>query len=155
MNYAHPSSGHETTSSLLAFAFYNLLSHPEAYHTAQAEVDRVVGTGAVRANHLKDLEYLNAVLRESIRLYPTAPAITLQSRAKQNSHFRLGEYLVPTDVPVLVALEKVHRDPKVWGEDAEEFKPERMLNEKFNTLPKNAWKASTPRPIIGRLLTTS
>ena len=69
-------AGHETTSSLLSFVFYNLLKHPATYRAAQEEVDRVVGTGAVVPHHLKELEYLNGVLRECLRLYPTAPGFT-------------------------------------------------------------------------------
>lgn len=54
-------AGHETTSGLLSFAFYQLLKHPEAYRKAQQEVDEVVGTGAITVDHLGRLPYIMAV----------------------------------------------------------------------------------------------
>lgn len=69
-------AGHETTSGLLSFAFLNLLKNPESYFKAQQEVDRVVGRGRMKAEHLKELKYINAVLRETLRLTPTAPGFS-------------------------------------------------------------------------------
>ena len=73
---------------------------------------------------------------------------SVQSRDNSSSHCRLGQYLVPTNSPILVLLQRVHRDPKIWGSDADEFKPERMMGEKFNALPRNAWK-------VGHLMNSS
>ena len=102
---------------------------------------------------MKELKYLNAVLRETIRLYPTAPIFNLKSRSKE-SHFRLGEYLVPSDTVLRINVSSVHRDPSVYGQDANEFKPERMLDGKFKALPKNAWKVNTVI-VLGVLLNDS
>jgi cytochrome P450 / NADPH-cytochrome P450 reductase len=79
-------AGHETTSGLLSFAFLNLLKNPETYFKAQQEVDRVLGRGKMRPEHLKELKYLNAVLRETLRLSPTAPAF---SRSNCSTHIRI------------------------------------------------------------------
>src|SRR4051812_16878422 len=72
-------AGHETTSGLLSFAIYFLLKHPEVVARAYAEVDRVLGTDLnVLPNYtqLHQLSYLNQVLNETLRLWPTAPAFT-------------------------------------------------------------------------------
>lgn len=45
-------AGHETTSGMLSFAFYQLIQHPEKYHKAQQEVDHVVGTGPIKVEHM-------------------------------------------------------------------------------------------------------
>jgi Cytochrome P450 len=132
-------AGHETTSGLLSFAMYCLLKNPSAYKAVQEEVDLVIGKDALQARHLKELKYINAVLRETLRLYPTAPAFTLKSKS-EDSHFTLGDYVVEGKPPIMVVLQKLHRDPEVYGEDAELFKPERMLDEHFDKLPPNAWK---------------
>lgn len=60
-------AGHETTSGLLSFAFYQLLHHPEIYEKARREVDEVVGKGPIKVEHLAKLPYMSAV---SIRCRP-------------------------------------------------------------------------------------
>lgn len=54
-------AGHETTSGLLSFAFFQLLKNPETYRKAQQEVDEVVGTGPVKVEHMPKLKYIAAV----------------------------------------------------------------------------------------------
>lgn len=133
--------GHETTSGLLSFVFYELLKNPEAYLKAQKEVDRIIGDEAITVQHLSKLEYLNAVLRETLRLHPPAPAFTV--RAKQDEVIG-GKYLVTKDMALVCFLMEIHKDPAVYGEDAEQFRPERMMNEPFGKLPPNSWKVSVP-----------
>jgi cytochrome P450/NADPH-cytochrome P450 reductase len=54
-------AGHETTSGLLSFAFYQLLKYPEIYRKAQQEVDEVIGQGTIKVEHLSKLPYISAV----------------------------------------------------------------------------------------------
>ncbi|KAL7275682.1 hypothetical protein RUND412_001369 [Rhizina undulata] len=148
-------AGHETTSGLLSFVFLNLLQNPSAYRAAQKEVDTVIGKGRITVDDLPKLKYINALLRETLRLTPTAPVFTLRPRPDTKEDpvtLGGGKYVVGKDEPLIAILTKIHRDPKVWGEDAEEFKPERMLDEKFDKLPKNAWKpfGNGVRGCIGR-----
>lgn len=133
-------AGHETTSGLLSFTFFYLLKYPDAYEKAQNEIDQVIGKNAITVDHLTKLPFLNAVLRESIRLSPTAPMIGLQ--AKEDTVLG-GKYEVKKGMPLVAVLTKLHRDPAVWGEDSEEFRPERMLDEEFERRNKefpNCWK---------------
>ena len=129
--------GHETTSGLLSFLFYELLKNPEAYRRAQGEVDEIVGKGSITVKHVSKLRYINACLRETLRLHPTAPAFTVSP--KQDEIIG-GKYLVPKDTPVVCFIMAAHRDPAVYGEDAGAFKPERMLDEPYSQLPPNSWK---------------
>jgi cytochrome P450/NADPH-cytochrome P450 reductase len=122
------------------------LKNPAAYFKAQEEVDRVVGKGRITSQHLKDLHYLNAVLRETLRLSPTAPAFARgMRRESKEDHTTLGggRYRIEKGSRLLCLIPKIHRDPKFYGEDANEFKPERMLDENFEKLPKSAWKVSS------------
>lgn len=88
-------AGHETTSGLLSFAFFYMLKNPSAYEKAQQEVDEIIGKGPITVEHLSKLPYLNGVslvilteitannlkvLRETLRLSPTAPAIGLHAK---------------------------------------------------------------------------
>lgn len=146
-------AGHETTSGLLSFLFYYLIKNPAAYQAAQKEVDALVGRGPVTVDHMSQLPYLTACLRETLRLKPTAIAFTLTPRPDAEEPVLLGgKYEISKGTPVSALLEKIHSDPEVWGEDAAAFKPERMLDEPFSKLPKNAWKpfGNGVRGCIGR-----
>ena len=122
-------AGHETTSGLLSFAMLNLLKNPDAYFKAQQEVDEVLGRGKMTVDHLKSLKYIDAVLRETLRLTPTAPAFSRSIRDDNPNEVEEllgGKYAIRRDDKVLCLLAKAQRDPKVYGDDANEFKPERM-----------------------------
>ena len=62
------------------------------------------------------------VLHEVLRLYP--PAFMLVRRA--HTEVRLGNVSVPEGVQLMMPLVLLHHDPKIWGEDAKEFNPERF-----------------------------
>jgi cytochrome P450/NADPH-cytochrome P450 reductase len=76
-------TSYKTTSGLLSFTFYYLLSNPAAYARAQQEVDNILGNTTITAIHLARLPYLSAVLRKSLQLSLTIPAIALT--AKENT----------------------------------------------------------------------
>ncbi|KAG4439164.1 hypothetical protein IFR05_005363 [Cadophora sp. M221] len=147
-------AGHETTSGLLSFLFYYLLKNPGAYQTAQRQVDEVVGRGPITVDHMSKLPYIEACLRETLRLRPTAPAFTLQPLPDSPDEFTTlsGKYQVKKGQPIIALLHSIHRDPAVFGADAEAFKPERMLDDPFSRLPNNSWKpfGNGMRGCIGR-----
>lgn len=144
-------AGHETTSGLLSFLWYYMLKSPEAYRKAQEEVDNVLGTRSMQFEDLSKFPYITAMLRETLRLQPTAPGFSLTPKSDQGEIIG-GKYHVVKGEPILAALHCVHRDPAVYGADADEFKPERMLDENFDKLPPNAWKpfGNGARACIGR-----
>ena len=125
----------------MSFAFLNLLKNGRTYLKAQNEIDEVVGKEPIQAHHLKNLKYISAVLRETLRLYPTAPAMTkrVNPAVAHEPAILGGRYKVEPDEAVMVLLSKCQQDPAVYGEDAAEFTPERMLDEEFDQLPKGAW----------------
>jgi cytochrome P450/NADPH-cytochrome P450 reductase len=146
---------------LLSFLFYCLLDNPRAYSKLQEEIDTVIGKSTVTFEHMSKLPYLEACLRETLRLYPTAPALMLV--AKGDQIVADGRYLIKNGENILLLLENLHRDPEVrqinavrkmlnaaladvvlslqvYGPDAETFRPERMYKEAFHALSPNAWK---------------
>ena len=148
-------AGHETTSGLLSFLFYYLLTRPDVFEKAQKEVDELVGRGPVTIDHMSKLHYIEACLRETLRLHPTAPVITFKTKPgfeKESTTIGGGKYKIDRDQGIVALLVNIQRDPKVWGDDANEFKPERMTDEKFNNLPANCWKpfGNGIRGCIGR-----
>ena len=145
-------AGHETTSDLLSFTFYYLLKNPATYARAQQEVDEAVGRGPITVDQLARLPYLNAVLRESLRLSPTVPSIALA--AKEDTVLG-GKYYIKANTPIVALFAAVHRDPFVYGSDADDFRPDRMLDSEFerrNRQFPNCWKpfGNGMRACIGR-----
>lgn len=123
---------------------YHFVNNPEYFIKAQKEVDDVIGTGPINVDHLAKLPYITACLRETLRVTPTIVGGTIQPLAGSPEPILLGkgEYLIQPYQKFFVLLPKVHQDPNVYGEDAKIFRPERMLDEEFNKLPKNAWKVT-------------
>ena len=145
-------AGHETTSGLLSFAIYFLLKHPEMMAQAHAEVDSVLGTdvGVLPSyGQVRKLGYVRQILDESLRLWPTAPGFT---RYPLQDTVIGGKYPLPKGAAVLVLTPMLHRDPRVWGPDAEEFNPGHFSPERRAALPPNAYKpfGSGQRACIGR-----
>ncbi|KAI8299109.1 Bifunctional cytochrome P450/NADPH--P450 reductase [Colletotrichum sp. SAR11_240] len=144
-------AGHDTTSGLLSFAFYFLLANPDKMAKARIEVDSILKAGEpMTLKHLQKLPYLDAVLKETIRLHAPAPGFHV--RPLKDGEVLGGKYVVNKEDPIVIVLHQLHRDPAVWGDDAEEFRPERMQRDGFNKLPPNSWKpfGNGARACIGR-----
>lgn len=141
-------AGHETTSGLLSFTLYQLLKHPEMLALAQAEVDEVLAGQPLKVTDLPKLSYLEQVLKESLRLWPTAPAFGVYPH---ETTLLGGRYEVTPEDTLLVLLPSLHRDPQVWA-DPERFDPERFSPEAEAALPENAYKpfGNGQRACIGR-----
>ncbi|EJD04651.1 cytochrome P450 oxidoreductase OrdA-like protein [Fomitiporia mediterranea MF3/22] len=141
-------AGHETTSGLLTFATYYLLKNPSCLQKLREELDEVLGSEDPTLEDLGKMPYLTAVMRETLRLSPTAPARSVAPL--QDAELIGGDgdpanpsnrrYAVKKDQLVVVHAITSMRDPLVWGDDAESFRPERMLDGKFESLPEQAWQ---------------
>jgi cytochrome P450/NADPH-cytochrome P450 reductase len=142
-------AGHETTSGLLSFALYLLMRNPEVLQRARAIVDEVLGSERPRVEDLARLRYIEQILQETLRLWPTAPAFAVTPHEPTTI---AGRYPVTPEDTLFVLMPVLHRDPKVWGADAEAFRPERFAPEAAETLPPNAWKpfGNGARSCIGR-----
>ncbi|KAH9932778.1 fatty acid hydroxylase [Epithele typhae] len=124
-------------SRMLTFMCYYLLKNPEAMRKLREEIDTTLAGRPFTIKDINKLPYLLAVMRETLRLSPTAPNRTV---APLENTVIGGKYAVEKDTLLNMNIYTMHRDPAVWGEDAEEFRPERLLGEKFDQLPPNAWQ---------------
>lgn len=145
-------AGHETTSGLLSFAVHALLNHPEVLAKAYEEVDRVLGPDpAARPTYAQvtQLQYISQILKETLRLWPTAPAFSLYPYADTIIG---GKYRIKRQHTITVLLPMLHRDRSVWGENAEDFNPDNFSPENEAKRPPNAWKpfGNGQRACIGR-----
>ena len=142
-------AGHETTSGMLSFATYFLVKTPEVLEKARAEVDAVLGADLPSVDDVGKLKYIEQVLMETLRIWPTAPAFQL--KAHEDTVIG-GRYPVGQRDTVMVLSPQLHRDTAVWGDDVESFRPERFAPEKMEQLPPNSWKpfGNGQRACIGR-----
>ncbi|MCB9759784.1 MAG: cytochrome P450 [Alphaproteobacteria bacterium] len=145
-------AGHETTSGLLSFALHYLSTLPELMARVTAEVDAVLGrelSVAPTYAQVMKLKTVTAVLKETLRLWPPAPAFTRRARADTVIGQR---YAITTRDDVIVFIPKLHRDPSVWGPDPERFDPDRFLGGAEVGRPMHAFKAfgTGQRACIGR-----
>jgi len=117
---------------------------------ARAEVDAVTGGSPVTFGDLKNLHYIDAVLKETIRLQP--PVGMFSVKPKAGPYTFEGGYEVHDHESVAILVSQLHRDGRVWGEDVDVFNPDRMLDGGFERLPANSWKpfGNGPRACIGR-----
>ena len=145
-------AGHETTSGLMSFTLYFLMNHPDVLAKAVEEVDRVFGRDISVQPTLKQvnqLTYVNQVLLEALRLWPTAPAFSVYPYKDEviGGKFKLKERTFTTVLTLML-----HRDTSVWGEDADAFNPDNFSREAMADRPVNAYKpfGNGQRACIGR-----
>lgn len=137
----------------------HLLKNPQAYLKAQREVDEVIGDRAIKSADISKLKYLNAVLRETARLSPTVPVLQKEAAKRpggQPATLGNGRYSLLPDDQIIALMSKAQRDPEVWGNSADDFEPERMLDENFDKISAQypgAWKVCTRRRPEIRYLT--
>lgn len=114
-------AGHETSGYTLAWAMYNLCSHPEAYRKAKAEVRSVMKDGKLTIEGFKELQFLKHVIDETLRLYPTAYILSRESKSDDV----VNDIQIPADYVILFSVYYLHRNPKYWKEP-DSFIPERF-----------------------------
>lgn len=85
----------------------------------------------VTQSHLTSMQYLDRVLKESMRLIPPVPFIA----RKTSAGIELRKGTIPQGVMVLINIMQLHRDPKIWGENVHEFDPDRFLPENVTRRP--------------------
>ncbi|KAI9188700.1 hypothetical protein H9P43_000121 [Blastocladiella emersonii ATCC 22665] len=129
-------AGHDTTSAALTFALYLLGTHPAVQAKARTEVLAVLGSstsGACAAadaaypdnDQVAQLPYLTAVIKETLRVYPSVPLIP--PRETMRDVVLSDGTVLPRGTRVAGHLCTVHADAGIWGDDSAEFKPERFL----------------------------
>ncbi|CAL8467004.1 g6540 [Coccomyxa elongata] len=115
-------AGYETTAAALSFTLFLLAAHPDKQQLLVEEVDRFSRDRAPGLEDLEGMPYLDACLKEALRLYPPAP--THIREAARDCH--LGGYRIRKGQWLGCAVYSMHRNPKYW-QDPERFLPERFL----------------------------
>ncbi|KAJ0968499.1 hypothetical protein J5N97_025416 [Dioscorea zingiberensis] len=116
--------GIDTTSTTIEWAMAEMIDKPETIRKAQEELDSVVGKEEiVDESHLPKLHYLEALVKEALRLHPPTPLLLPRY---PTATCNIGGYTIPKGTKVFINVWSIHRDPAVW-ENPLEFKPERFL----------------------------
>jgi cytochrome P450 len=143
-------AGHDTTALTLTYAWYLLARHPEAERRLHEEVDEVLPDGRPPTlAQVRDLEYTERVLKESMRLYPPVYLMFREPR----TDVRIGGYRIPEGSAVMLPQWVVHRSPDHW-DDPETFDPGRWTPERARDRPRFAYFpfGGGPRHCIGKHL---
>ncbi|EGO03799.1 hypothetical protein SERLA73DRAFT_69628 [Serpula lacrymans var. lacrymans S7.3] len=118
-------AGHETTASGLAWTLWLLANDTAAQDKLRHEVSAILANNP-RPDYrtLKDLQWLDCVVMESLRVLPPVP-MTVRKAAENQS---IDGTFVPKGTLLYIPIRVVNTWKEIWGEDAEEFRPERWLN---------------------------
>ncbi|KAI3937150.1 hypothetical protein MKW92_040022 [Papaver armeniacum] len=116
-------AGTDSLMVTLVWVLSLLVNHPHILQKIHEEIDIQVGTERqVDESDIKNLLYLQATIKETLRLYPPGPIMTRES----TEECTLLGYQIPAATRLMVNISKVQRDPQVWTSPSE-FKPERFL----------------------------
>ncbi|GLU05336.1 hypothetical protein SLE2022_224390 [Rubroshorea leprosula] len=118
-------AGSDTSAITTEWAMAELIGNPEIMQKAREELREVIGRErAVRESDIDQLPYLQAVVKETLRLHPAVPLLLPY---KATNDVEVCGYTIPKGTPVLVNPWGMARDPNYWDEPLA-FRPERFLN---------------------------
>ncbi len=119
-------AGHETTATSLAWAFHWILGDARVRARLGDELKEAMGDGGLTPERVARMEYLDAVIRETMRLRPVIPLVGRVLKVPM----RVAGYDLPAGVGVAPSIYLTHRNPAVF-EDPTRFEPERFLRKKY------------------------
>ncbi|KAL9273891.1 Cytochrome P450 CYP72A219-like protein [Drosera capensis] len=115
-------AGQETTSLLLSWIMILLGKHQDWQERAREEILATFGKDKPTFDGLNLLKIITMIVNEALRLYPPVPSL---GRSVEHS-INVGSFTIPAGAMVSLMFVLAHHDPKIWGEDALEFNPERF-----------------------------
>ena len=119
--------GTDTVAILLESILARMVLHPEIQAMAQSEIDRVVGKNrTVSDADLQSLPYLNAIIKETLRVHPPGPLLSWARLAIHDTH--VGEHFIPAGTTAMVNMWAITHSDDIWSKP-EVFRPERFLEE--------------------------
>ncbi|KAH7851318.1 hypothetical protein Vadar_009736 [Vaccinium darrowii] len=119
--------GTDTVAILLEWIIARMVLHPDIQAKAQSEIDTVVGTTRpVSDSDLPNLPYLQAIVKETLRMHPPGPLLSWARLAIHDTH--IAGHFIPAGTTAMVNMWAITHDERVWAEP-NEFKPERFMEE--------------------------
>ncbi|XP_052184728.1 cytochrome P450 78A5-like [Diospyros lotus] len=119
--------GTDTVAILLEWIMARMVLHPDIQAKAQQEIDTCVGDRRqVRDSDIPYLPFLQAIVKEALRLHPPGPLLSWARLAVHDCH--VGKFFVPAGTTAMVNMWAIAHDPSIWR-DPWAFKPKRFLDE--------------------------
>ncbi|XP_057655374.1 cytochrome P450 4V2-like isoform X2 [Diorhabda carinulata] len=143
--------GHDTTAAAISFALYCLSTNPGVQEKAYQEQRNIFGKNLKNAKptipQLQDMKYLDKVLKETLRLYPSVPFL---ARRTPSEEMKFGEYTLPKNIDILISIFAMHRDP-IYFPDPLKMDPDRFDDDsnRSNSFVYTPFSAG-PRNCIGQ-----
>lgn len=149
-------AGTDTSASAVEWALSELIRHPRCMKKLQKELEQVVGMGRhVEELHLENLDYLDSVVKETLRLHPVVPLLIHESV----EDCTLDGYHVPRGSRLVINVLSIGRDPNAWKDDPEMFKPERfregnvdLRGHDFELIPFGSGRRGCPGMQLGLIV---
>ncbi|KAI8931731.1 hypothetical protein NX059_011374 [Plenodomus lindquistii] len=121
-------AGHETTASALTWAVYCLCRHPDVQSKLREELRAELPSirdrnTPIASNEIDRLPYLNAVLQETMRIFPPVP-LTLRETASDTT---IQSHFIPAGTTIVICPWAINTSVHAWGPDARAFNPDRWL----------------------------
>ncbi|GFY42647.1 cytochrome P450 4c3 [Trichonephila inaurata madagascariensis] len=143
-------AGHETVALTLIWAMYLIGLNPDAQAKLYEEIERIFGKDRnrhVTESDLNDLKYLDCVIKETQRLFPTVPLIGRRLLEETN----ICGYTLPKGSNCIILIELLHKDKDVFPYP-KKFDPDRFLPENLIKIPESAYIpfSAGPRNCIGQ-----
>jgi cytochrome P450 len=140
-------------------SYHLLQKHPAELAKVRQELDNVFGAGVSAGDRLindpylaNQLEYTLAVIKEILRLWPPASSVRIGRKGYFIRDPVSGESIDTEGMLIWPVVMAMQRDKRIWGDDVDDFKPERFLPENAEKLPPNAFRPFErgPRNCIGQ-----
>ncbi|XP_037949239.1 cytochrome P450 4d8-like [Teleopsis dalmanni] len=146
-------AGHDTTTSAVGFALHLIARHSHVQQKMLDEAVQVLGNNSnepITRRHLNDLKYTEHVIKETLRMYPSAPMIGREIKEDfKYTHSERGDGVIPAGTEIFIALFGIMRDPENF-KNPREFIPERHENSSVNSAFSMVPFSAGPRNCIGQ-----
>ncbi|XP_009790925.1 cytochrome P450 78A7-like [Nicotiana sylvestris] len=122
--------GTDTTALLTEWVIAELVLNQEIQEKLHNELETIVGNENVTDAHIAKLPYLQAVIKETLRLHPPGPLLSWSRLSTSDVHLSNG-MIIPANTTAMINMWSITHDPNVW-ENSSVFKPERFLGMNFD-----------------------
>ncbi|XP_055713674.1 cytochrome P450 6g1-like [Phlebotomus papatasi] len=148
-------AGYETSSSAISFTLFELARHPEVQEKLRKEIKEYAEKyGTIQYETINEMEYLQSVVQETLRLYPSLPFLDRICAPVNGEQFYSLEpyhkFQIPKGMPIYIPVISIHRNPKYFP-NPEQFIPERFSAENKESIDQYSYLAFGlgPRSCIG------